>query len=244
VADSGGTQDANEVADEVVAAIHNGDVDGLKQLLSANPVVASRPLGGRHGTRTPLDVVADWPGFFPNGPEMVRVLVEAGADPNSGRKPGEETPLHWSASSDDVHVAAALIDAGADINAPNGTIGTPLGNAVGYGCWDVARLLVARGASVDLPWQAAALGLLDRLEELLAGDPSPEQVSQAFWHACAGGQRRAAEYLLSRGADINWVPDYANGTPLDAVSGLGTQRQNLLDWLRERGASSMTATEQ
>jgi hypothetical protein len=26
-----------------------------------------------------------------------------------------------------------------------------------------------------------------------------------------GGQRRAAEYLLSRGADLNWEPDYARG---------------------------------
>ncbi len=42
-------------------------------------------------------------------------------------------------------------------------------------------------------------------------------MSQAFWHACAAGQRRAAEYLLSRGADLNWEPDYAHGTPLDSV---------------------------
>jgi ankyrin repeat protein len=109
-----------------------------------------------------LHVVTDWPGYFPNGPEIVRLLVDAGADPNA-RQPGEETPLHWAASSDDWHVAAALIDAGADINAPDGSIGTPLANAVGYGCWDVARLLVARGADVDQPWIAASLGLLDSL---------------------------------------------------------------------------------
>ena len=183
-----------------------------------------------------MHAVTDWPGYFPNAVEVVRVLVEAGADPDPRPEGGGETPLHWAASSDDVHVAAALIDAGADINTPGGSIGTPLANAVGYGCWDVARLLVARGAVVDQPWIAASLGLLDRLEQLLGDDPSPEQVSQAFWHACSGGQRRAAEYLLARGADINWVPDYAKGGPLDAAMGQSTQRDNLIGWLREQGA--------
>ena len=97
-----------------------------------------------------------------------------------------------------------------------------------------------RGANVDKLWHAAALGMLDRLEELL-GSPSgsePEAVSQAFWHACAAGQRRAAELLLNRGADLNWVPDYAKGTPLDAASGLGTRRNNVIGWLRDQGAQS------
>jgi hypothetical protein len=175
-----------EVADAVVAAIHSGDVAGLRQLLADNPGVASAPLGGRYKSRTPLHAVTDWPGYFHSGPDIVFLLVEAGADPNA-RQAGEETPLHWAASSDDWHVAAALIDAGADINAPDGSIGTPLANAVGYACWDVARLLVARGADVDQPWIAASLGLLDRLAQLLGDNSSSQQVSQAFWHACSGG---------------------------------------------------------
>jgi hypothetical protein len=223
-------------ADALVAAIHGGDVAGLRQLLADHPDLVSGPLGGRYQSRTPLSVVTDWPGFFPNGPEIVGVLVEAGADPNFIAKPGDETPLHWAASSDDAHVALALIDAGADLNVPDGSIGSPLANAVGYGCWDVARLLVARGARVDQPWQAAALGLLDRLQELLGDDPPADEVSNAFWHACSGGQRRAAEYLLGRGADPNWIPEYAEGTPLDAATGAGTQRDNLIGWLREHGA--------
>ena len=225
-----------EVADAVVAAIHAGDVAGLRRLVADHPDIVSRPLGGPYKSRTPLHVVTDWPGYFPNGPEIVRILVEAGADPNAVPHGGGEAPLHWAASSDDAHVAAALIDAGADVDAPDGSIGTPLANAVGYACWEVARLLVARGARVDEPWQAAALGLLDALGELLGDDPPPEEVSKAFWHACSGGQRRAAEYLLARGADPNWIPVYARGPSLDAASGLGTQRANLIGWLRAHGA--------
>jgi hypothetical protein len=220
-----------------VAAIRAGDLTVLAALLEADPVLAGSRLGVAGG-RTPLHIVSDWPGYFPNGPAVVAVLVEAGANPNARSDNDEhgETPLHWAASSDDVDVALALIEGGADPEAPDGSIGTPLDNAIGYGCWNVARLLVARGARVDKLWHAAALGMLDRLEELLRPGTDHEQVSQAFWHACAGGQRRAAERLLSAGADLTWVPDYAEGTALDAATGLGTRQQNVIEWLRSKGA--------
>ena len=104
-------------------------------------------LGRPFKTRSALHIVADWPGYFPNGPEIARVLLATGAHPNYREaEPGSETPLHWAASSDDVDVASALIDGGADIETPNGSIGMPLDNAIGYACWNVARLLVARGS--------------------------------------------------------------------------------------------------
>src|SRR5262249_37625223 len=158
------------------------DLAALREVLAEHPGLASAPLGGKFKTRTALHVATDWPGYFPNGPQVVRTLIEAGADPN-GRSPGDETPLHSAASSADVDVAEALIDAGAYIEVPDGSIGTPLDNAIGYECWHVARLLVARGATVDKAWHAAALGLLDRLGELLGDNPDPEEVSKAFWHA-------------------------------------------------------------
>src|SRR5438270_7045237 len=212
--------DDDEVAAELRLAVRAGDVEAVQRLLGSHPALATARLGSKAtGTATPLHLVTDWPGYFPNGPQIVRLLIGAGADPNAlttsrGAEtsgPGDETPLHYAASSDDVDVAEALIDGGADIEIPDGSIGTPLDNAVGYACWHVARLLVARGARVDKAWHAAALGMLSRLDELLGEQPSAEDVSKAFWHACAGGQRRAAEYLLSRGGDLNWTPDYARG---------------------------------
>jgi ankyrin repeat protein len=138
-----------------------------------------------------------------------------------------------------------LIDGGADINLPDGSIGTPLDNVIGYGCWNVARLLVERGARVENLWVAAALGMVDRLEELVSAEPNADmdKLSQAFWHAGNAGQRRAAEFLLGQGANLDWIPDYAQGTPLDAAQQLGTQQQNVISWLHERGARTAEGAE-
>ncbi len=236
----------DQAAIELLVAVRTGDVAAIERLLRDDPALASARLFGKDGgAGTPLHLVTDWPGYFPHGPQIVRLLIDAGADPSARTSkrgsppgPGDETPLHYAASSDDVDVAESLVDGGTDIEAPDGSIGTPLDNAVGYGCWHVARLLVARGARVDKAWHAAALGMLGRLEALLGSEPPAEIVSQAFWHACAAGQRRAAEYLLSRGADLSWEPDYAHGTPLDAATGLGTRQENVISWLRELGARS------
>jgi uncharacterized protein len=232
------------VAVELTGAIHRGDLDALRRLLAAQPELARVRMIGRHGLeggwRTPLHAAADWPGYFPAAPAAVALLLEAGADPNDHTGGGRpETPLHWAASSDDVDVAVVLIDGGAELETPGGSIGTQLDNAIGYCCWHVARLLVARGAKVDKLWHAAALGMVERMDELLADTPTAaDELSQAFWHACSGAQRRAAEYLLARGAELDWVPDYAEGTTLDAASSLSTRRSNVVGWLRERGATS------
>ena len=68
-------------------------------------------------------------------------------------------------------------------NAAGGSVGTPLANAIGYGCWHVARRLVACGARVDTLWQAAVLRLQPRVEELLSADPA-SQVGMFCGVAC------------------------------------------------------------
>jgi uncharacterized protein len=222
------------VAVAAVHAIRTGDATSLASLLRQHPDLPAEQI---HDTRTPLFVATDWPGYFPAGPATVRLLIEAGADPNAdsgGEKP--ETPLHWTASSDDADVAEVLISAGANLETPGGSIGTPLDNAVGYGCWNVARLLVQKGARVDKLWHAAALGLMPRIEQFLAATPAPsaDDITEAFWQACHGGQRRAAERLLASGADPDGTPGYSEQTAAEAAAELGTQRENLVTWLRDR----------
>jgi hypothetical protein len=226
---------------ELALAVHGGDIDTIRRLLAEDPRLARAGLVDRKGGfRTLLHLVADWPGYFPNGLQIVRLLIQAGADP-SFRHPTrcDETALHWAASSDDVDVAAALIDGGADIDVPGGSIGTPLANAVGYGCWHVAPLLVARGARIGSLWEAAGLGDRVRVDEFLAADPPPTSgdIDAAFWQACHGGQRRMAEYLLAKGANINVIPEYSEQTALQAAGAADTRRQILVDWLKAHGAA-------
>ena len=228
--------DSNDpVATAAVQSIRTGDLTSLASLLAQHPGLASEQI---RGTRTPLHVVADWPGYFPAGPATVRLLLQAGADPDAVVAKGAqaETPLHWAASSDDADVAGALISGGADLEIAGGSIGTPLENAVGYGCWNVARLLVQRGARVGKLWVAAALGIMPRVEELLAAAPAPapDDLNEAFWQACHGGQRRAAERLLASGADLNGRPGYSDQTPAEAAAEPGTQRDSLVSWLRSQ----------
>lgn len=90
------------VALAVSDAIHTGDVAALRLLLGEHPGLATAGLGddGPNGTsRTLLHVVTDWPGYFPHGPQVVRLLLDAGADPNATFSDAAqtETALHWAA---------------------------------------------------------------------------------------------------------------------------------------------------
>jgi ankyrin repeat protein len=229
------------LARATVEAIRNGDTDGLRRLLAEHPGLATARIGDdRLGgtTRSLLHVATDWPGHFPGGPATVAVLVAAGAevDARFGGGSHDETPLHWAASSDDVEVLDALLDAGADIEAPGGVIGggTPLADARAFGQWRAAHRLVERGARTTID-DAATLGMLDRLETVFAGAaPAADEVTRAFWGACHGGQRACAEFLLDRGADIDWIPPWEPLTPLDAAARGGAD--DLVAWLRSRGA--------
>jgi ankyrin repeat protein len=221
-----------------INAIQTGDVNSLGRLLEEHPELANERTDGQ---RTLLHVATDWPGNFPNNAATVAVLIAHGADVNSpfiGKH--SETPLHWAASSNDVAVLDVLLNHGAEIEAPGGVIGggTPLADAVAFGQWDAARRLVERGAVANL-WQAAALGLMDRVEQYFAMDSAPmeAEITKAFWCACHGGQQPAAEYLLSRGADLNWV-GYDGLTPLDAAKRSGAA--SLVEWLRGKGAKAAT----
>lgn len=231
------------IAVGVVEAIQTGDVATLKRLLLEHPDLATCTIaaGDPHGSqRTLLHIVSDWPGHFPNGAETVGALVAAGADVNA-RFVGthQETPLHWAASCDDVAVLDALLDAGADIDAAGAVIGggSPLADATAFKQWRAAHRLVERGAQVTLS-DAATLGLMDRIDAMFDAEAAPdrEAIDEAFWCACHGGRRDAAEYLLDRGADVNWLAPWEPMTPLDAAE--RGEYDELAAWLKARGAKS------
>lgn len=78
--------------------------------------------------------------------DLVKLLVAYGADVNAREATGGQTALMWAAVRDDVAIANALIDAGADIGAATKAGSTPLHFAAQQGALSVAQLLLERGA--------------------------------------------------------------------------------------------------
>jgi ankyrin repeat protein len=219
---------------DVVEAIRRGDLSALESLLAEKPEAARDRIDGQ---RTLLHVATDWPGHFPSVQQTIQLLARHGAELNAPfHGPHAETPLHWAASSNDVTALDTLLDLGADIEAPGAVIGggTPLADAVGFGQWNAARRLVERGARSNL-WQSAALGLMDRVRDSFAGltQPSSHEVTNAFWCSCHGGRLEAAQFLLERGADRNWI-GHNGRTPLDAAIRNGNEE--VAQWLRSLDA--------
>ena len=190
----------------------------------------------RRQSRTLLHVVTDWPGNVPEAAAKIGALVAAGADVNARFiGPHSETPLHWAASSDDVEALDALLDAGADIEAAGGVIGggtrspTPSPSASGT----PPRRLLERGARTNL-WQAAALGLLDRVRDELAATAPPSRTSTT---RC--GAPPTAASPARRSCCLTAAPTRPGLATTTSRRGRSTQRSaRLAAWLTTQASES------
>jgi ankyrin repeat protein len=141
-----------------MAAIKDGNIDELKAILRQDPSLATARSSRSHPTLLQclaLDAVD-----VPNKVEMAQVLIAAGAD--------LDEPLVAAGSIGNVEVAAALLDAGAAIDRPDGW--SPLEEALYWGNDRVVALLLERGASVSNLRSAAGLGRMDLLKSFFDTD--------------------------------------------------------------------------
>ena len=236
------TLDEDEpMAVAVKTAIQTGEVEQLQSLLDQNQNLATTWVIQKENNvhRSLLHLATDWPGHFPRVEETIAALAQAGADVNATMQgPNPETPLHWAASSDDVAAIDALLDAGADLNSPGAVIagGDPLQDAIGFQNWAAAQRLVERGAATKLG-DEAALGLIDRMTARFQASPTPgiAEINYSFWNACWAGQLEAAQFLLDQRADVNWIPDWCEESPLDGA--IKSENKLLVEWLEKHGAS-------
>ena len=134
--------------DEFLKRIEDGDllVVGLFLKSGMNPDVLVN-------SHTPLIAAA-------NQPQIVRLLLEYGANPNIENE-YELTPLGEAANKGNVNSAKVLMAAGAEVNPSPKNGWTPLLRAVAYGnSIDVTVLLANAGADVSAktPWGNTAYG--------------------------------------------------------------------------------------
>jgi len=92
-------------------------------------------------------------------------------------------------------------------------------------------------ASTQNIFEAARTGNLARVRTLVEADAallnSKAPFGMPLHLAVGGGQRRVAEYLLAKGADVNAVARHV-GTPLDGAYEGGNRP--MIEWLESRGA--------
>lgn len=150
------------------------------------------------------DVAAFFSAVRERAVDRVRALLAGAPELVQARAEGG-TPLHFAAIANDRAMVDLLLDAGADLNARDGTYQmTPIGWANEEGHADMVRYLASRGADVDLH-QAAAYGLVERVRELVKGPRRQINAVVGGWTplqlATLWGHADVVELLLSRGGD-------------------------------------------
>jgi hypothetical protein len=92
--------------------------------------------------------------------ELIRILLASGADPNAATNHRKSGPLHYAAdgyitgpvwdAKRQVQAIQCLLDAGAEINAPDKNGATPLHRAVRTRCAAAVKYLLERGSDARL----------------------------------------------------------------------------------------------
>ena len=159
-----------------------------------------------------------------DGPDILELLLEAGADPDKKNRTGY-SPLHWcinmaSVSGRAIEYFHVLMKHGALVDPVNEFNETPLHSACHHGHVDMVRALLDHGAGImmrrgrgftqlhqvgnasipeDVQVEVATV-LLDRGADIDA--PNDEGVTPVAF-ACRSGSGKLTGYLLSRGAVLD-----------------------------------------
>jgi ankyrin repeat protein len=220
-------------------AIHQRTSSAAVALINAGADPNSRDIHAR----TPLHATVVGEGWSKKElTELLQLLLAKGADPNarddSGASPLDEAI--WEGSFDR---SVLLIDAGAQINAPETKTGaTPVNEAAFKGHLDLVKLLLARGADVNLKDHAGFSPIENAIRRhhtelvsfLLSVDTNRESPSSLLEEAVRLGQADTLQVLLDAGAKLD-ARSAAGSTILYEAALKGDD--NIVSLLVDRGAN-------
>jgi ankyrin repeat protein len=255
VADKGSPVSRFESA---VEAVIHGDAAKLKQLLEedAGLVRARSTRVGPHQPESHRATLLHYTAANgveghrqkspKNAPEIARMLLEAGADPDAlaGMYGGQCTTMNMLVSSTppaeagvQVPLVETLLDYGANVNgAGEGNWVSPLMTALAFGFIDAARTLARRGARIENLAAAAGLGMLAEARQLLPQATATER-HKALALAAQLGHTDVVRLLLDAGEDPNrYNPEgnHSHSTPVHQAALAG--HLDVVKLLADRGA--------
>ena len=130
----------------LVKACSTGDVNLVKKLINEGANVNYRDNSNKFiKERTPLHIAVN-----KGHGEVVKLLLDNGADFTARTLPGRMQPLHYAAYEGFKDIAQLLIEKGADVNSKDRYSWTPLHTAVSRKHIGLVRLLIETGADVAL----------------------------------------------------------------------------------------------
>lgn len=228
-------EDEDEVTDEAEAAaqvqadeaVPSGEAEEEEEVAAAAEDNATNPLTEAEGAPNPecVEPEADSSEGSEEG-EAVAEQLDSCVEAEEEQRPlsyaqqvgewGGLGPLHHAVRQGHVDATLALLDGGADIDRPTGDHTTPLLMAAINGQWDLALVLLERGADPTIASNAGATALYAVLER-------EWQPRASYAHPTAHQQQRTThlemmKLLLEAGADPDarltkhlWYMEYTFG---------------------------------
>jgi len=181
--------------------------------------------------------------------DIVKMLLENGAEINSCDLRSKESPLHDAIIADNIETAIYLIDNGAALKMQDINRRTPLHvlankKALGFwkkGCDLIVNRILEQGVKYDSVTIAAAFGTVGDVKMLVDSGCAVDdflEFSQrnSLQIAAFLSNEEMLNYILSETSNINWH-DYENKTALDIAT-----NERIIALLQNAGAESHIET--